>query len=441
MRYLTTRLILGLLLCTQLPVSVFADEVNQAVTESWVKQLIAGTRSERVAAQRELLTAGPGVLEWLPPLDSIHDIAAREQLRRIRIELERRSAKESVQASLLTLSAEMTLADAFRAVREQSKNRFAWKALPADVLSQSIATDINSVPFWQVMTTLADRFEFHWQRPESGSELQLVDGMRQHIAKTQVLESVLLSVEPIKTRPIGTDNLTRLVRVRCRLEVEPRLRPLFLAMTGRDVVLKDSTGKELPAFNPDAQYELALGDAGEVAFDVDFLATDAEIDVHDCLFQGQLTLTIAAGTEEIRFRDLSKSQGASRRRGGVTVTLRDVTTAKFQDTPLWKTRLAVAYETGGPAFESHRTWIFHNQAYLEGPNGVRQKRDAGFSTELTTDGGVILEYSFHDPPFEIARTDFVYVAPTLITTLPIEFRMPKVPGPPSKDTPQTESHD
>ena len=51
-------------------------------------------------------------------------------------------------------------------------------------------------------------------------------------------------------------------------------------------------------------------------------------------------------------------------------------------------QIAVSYETGGPAFESHRTWIYHNRVYLETKTGTRIERSKSFTTELQADGGV-----------------------------------------------------
>ena len=429
MRILTLGFVYGLSLLCCLDEVVSAEEVNQQTVEKWLDQLSTGTRSERANAQRELLEAGPRVLEWFPAIESVRDVAAREQLRRIRIELERRSAKESVQASLLTLSGEMPLRDALREIADQSGNALQFGDLSPQRLAEVVSTDFQSVPFWQVMTSLAERAEFHWKRAKFERELVLIDGAGESAVASQVLGSVLFQVISIKTRPIGTDGKRHLFRMRCRLAVEPRLRPLFLSVSARNLKLRDAAGTRLRPYNPDAQYELTLGESGEVAFDVDFVSEDTNVDWHECDFQGRLDLTVAAGTETIRFRNLARSTGASRRRGGVIVTLREISRSQTGNDRILKTRLAVAYETGGPAFESHRTWIYHNQAFLEGPNGERQQRDAGFSTELATDGGAILEYSFRNPPFPPDETDFLYVAPTLITELPIEFHFPRLLDP------------
>ena len=66
-----------------------------------------------------------------------------------------------------------------------------------------------------------------------------------------------------------------------------------------------------------------------------------------CDIRGKVSLQTAAGSERITFTKLSKARGAARRRGGVTVTLRDV---RFRETAPGvhsaRVRVAVTYATG-----------------------------------------------------------------------------------------------
>ena len=50
--------------------------------------------------------------------------------------------------------------------------------------------------------------------------------------------------------------------------------------------------------------------------------------------------------------------------------------------------MSIAYDAGGPEFESHRTWIYHNEVYLEAPDGQRFPVNDGFDTTAQADGGV-----------------------------------------------------
>ena len=87
----------------------------------------------------------------------------------------------------------------------------------------------------------------------------------------------------------------------------------------------------------------------------------------------------------------------------------------------------VAYDTGGPAFESHRSWMLYNEVYLEDERGRRVPLNGGYQTTLQADGAVRIEYRFVDLPEPLPRYAFVYVAPTLIVEAPLEFAIESVP--------------
>lgn len=142
--------------------------------------------------------------------------------------------------------------------------------------------------------------------------------------------------------------------------------------------------------------------------------------------------TTAAGHESIRFTDLEKLRSArggsiARRRGGVTVTLQHMrltpTSPRKQEARI---QVAVTYDSGGPAFESHRSWILHNEVYLENSDGTRTPLNGGSDTTQQGDGSVGIEYRFVDLPDPLPGYAFVYVAPTLIVDVPIEFEIQSV---------------
>ena len=87
----------------------------------------------------------------------------------------------------------------------------------------------------------------------------------------------------------------------------------------------------------------------------------------------------------------------------------------------------MTYDTGGPAFESHRSWILHNEVYLEDPAGKRVPLNGGSETTQQGDGSLGIEYRFVDLPDPLPEYTFVYVAPTLIVDVPIEFEIQSVP--------------
>jgi len=92
-----------------------------------------------------------------------------------------------------------------------------------------------------------------------------------------------------------------------------------------------------------------------------------------------------------------------------------------------KIEISLVYDHGGPAFESYRTWMYHNEAYLETKNGRRLNPQPIISTRRQGDGSMAVEYNFADVQGTPRDDRFIYVAPTLITSVPVEFRFPRIP--------------
>jgi hypothetical protein len=86
----------------------------------------------------------------------------------------------------------------------------------------------------------------------------------------------------------------------------------------------------------------------------------------------------------------------------------------------------VAYDTGGPAFESHRNWIYQNRAWLQAADGRRMEPRPDVTTRREADGAVTLVYDFEGLQHEPGEYRFAYVAPTLLVNAPVEMDLAKV---------------
>src|SRR5262249_21742223 len=159
-------------------------------------------------------------------------------------------------------------------------------------------------------------------------------------------------------RPLIGQADRQLLRVRTSLAVEPRLRPLFAHYAARDIRAVCDDGTTLNSFTPEAKYETPMG-AGTswVDFTFDFVVPANDLP-KPIRLSGMFKLLTAAGSEEFSFGDLDKAKGVARRRGGVTVTLKEAAFLPDGDTERARVKMSVVYDSGGPAFESHRSWIF-----------------------------------------------------------------------------------
>jgi hypothetical protein len=235
---------------------------------------------------------------------------------------------------------------------------------------------------------------------------------------------------------VAIDPLTRrrgTLRAALRIVAEPRLRPLFVRIADADFAAT-AGDRSLALFSPQSVTELPLADRGPARFAVLFREPDGE-PVTSLTIRGRATVHVAAAPTEIRFNDLSGNRSAYVRHGGVGVTLKRARIEREPDGKRALTvQLAVTYDGGGPEFESHRTWIYHNDVRLERADGVRLLPDAGFEALRQADGGVEVQYRFSNVPDATLRDwRLVYVAPMLLADVPLEFTFRDAPVDPASD--------
>ena len=399
-----------------------ADD-KSAQVKALIHDLDAERRALRLKAERELLDLGPEILPLLPAPELLTSPAVKNAVARIRAALERRKALESVLPSRVTIQGERPLSKLLEDFSKQTGNGLNHEALDQSLLTRSVAVDFQNVPFWKALDELAARSGFQYQFDAGSAMLNLVarpaGGVRSELAVAYA-GPFRLAVETANLGKIFGDTQQQL-RLQLNLASEPRLRPLFLKYAAADVAARTAAGKSLPSRNPEARYDLPLAEGGRyLRLSSDFLVPPPA-DFTLVNVRGKFLIQIAAGSEHIRFTDLPRAAGVARRRGGVTVTLQRVVSKKTAETQDVTLRVNVAYDNGGPAFESHRSWIFHNEVSLEDSDGRHFTPDGGYDTALQGDGVVSLEYRFQKIPGRLNDYNFVYVAPTLIVDLPLEF--------------------
>lgn len=404
-----------------------AEQLRQTV-EELVRELDAPTRARREAALARLKELGPQVLPILPAPDLL-SAAAADAVKQLRGELERQKARTSIQASKVTLQGTRSLGEWIRELSKQSRNALDGSAIPPAMVNKAVKLDLNGVEFWKAWDRLGEA---------AGVSLSLTSGAKVQASETPVANAVVttsgafrVSADPAGMREIFGTTEKRLLRVPLKIQPEPRLRPLFLHYSAAEITAEVPRGASLPSLSPEAKYEVPLVEGGqEVSLSLDFVTPPTapkEVSV-----QGKVWFTTAADQEPIRFNGLKtlrpgRGREVVRRRGGVSVALRKVALPAASGDRELHVEVTVTYDTGGPAFESHRTWIMHNSVYLEAPNGTRFALNGGTDTRLQTDGAVGIEYRFVDLPDPLPNYSFVYVAPTLIIDAPVEFRLNSIP--------------
>jgi hypothetical protein len=218
------------------------------------------------------------------------------------------------------------------------------------------------------------------------------------------------------------------LRVTTIWQAEPRLRPLFLRVKPAD--WHGTVGETTVApWNPEAEYELPFADATrQLSWPLDLVWPPPK-DQKKWSLHGRATVHLAAMAETITFDSVALRPNVQRRRGGVAVRIRKVDFRSEENDRLDATiRIHVSYDAGGPAFESHRSWIFYQGASLLGPKGERIAF-TDYEATQEADGAIGAEYRFHKLPGHSSDYRFAYEAPTLFLDVPLDVTFRDLPVP------------
>lgn len=397
--------------------------------ELLLKQLDSQMLSDRVQAERSLLDLGPGTLTYLPPPELTTSVSVREAVKRIRVQLERRAARDSALASVVRLSGEFPVTELLKQITTQTHNRVELGAGLQERANETLRVEYDNRPFWECLDDICRRFKLSATFDAQQNDLRLGTPAPKAPPELAVQRTgpFRLVIHAADVRPIVGNETQRLLRITGKVSLEPRLRPLFLHFVTRDMSATASDGLKLEPWNPSASYEHPVGDAGrEVPVQFDFLIPRGEGGTTVSV-RGRLSVQLAAGTERIVFDRTSQAAGTARRRGGVTVRLRDVMFDTPQGDQLQaQIKVTVSYDAGGPAFESHRTWMFHNAVYMENESH-RRFAFTDYDTLLQSNGAVGVDYRWDKLPGPATQYQFVYEAPTLILDLPLEIHLDAIP--------------
>lgn len=450
--WVVTRLVIGLASLAVCQGLLLADQlVDESAVRRWVARLDADRKADRERAKDELLKLGPPALKWLPEPESLGSRATIEAVKKIRAILERQKAEESVSAARLTGTDSQSVGEILQRLTKETGNVVTIDDLSKELLSKSVELPERPT-FWNVIEAASRQQELSWAFVGSPARLRLFpmtaatkdESPRAVLAATQS-KAFRIALRSIRERTIVGENSGPLLRLELEVMSEPRLRPLFLKCSVADVSVSGTrNGKKdeqhWQPFSPDAKLELTFGQGHrQLSLPLDFRKPEGNWS--SLSVTGKLSVETAAGEESLEFPAGAESRGVSRRHGGVTVkVLRWETISPTKDHGLEVTAL-VTYDTGGPAFESHRSWMLFNVAGLvragmlptEKGNVGTTTNDVGLlkpthtESDVQPDGSIAVTYRFEKLPLPDSEYRFRYVAPTLILDVPLEFELRDVP--------------
>jgi hypothetical protein len=198
---------------------------------------------------------------------------------------------------------------------------------------------------------------------------------------------------------------------------EPRLSPISLQQRMADVSAVDDSGNPVPVGTEEAELEIPVEPeamAKEVRIPLGLPPREVK---QIARLAGTFTALVPGKVETFRFKDLEKAKDVRQRVAGVTVTLEGTR----KNNKIWEVRMRVSFDEASGALQSHRNWIFENEAFLEDPDG-RQVVHGTFETTRQTKNEVGVAYLFR-PEGPLADYTFVYKTATAILSTQFKYEM------------------
>ena len=417
-------LILGSLLAGQTDSP--ADQDMKTDVRRLVRQLDAAELAQREAAEADLLKAGPAVLDLLPQPTDRMSAEVRQRLDRVRQKLQQQAAEAAAKPSLITLHADaMPLANVLAELSRQSGNAIIdsrEKAADPNAKSPAITVDFEKTPFWPALDQVLDQAGltiYPFAENEKPAITLVPTSKKKPLAARsgRICYSGPFRFEASSVtarRDLQKGNGSLMLSVETLWE--PRLRIIGLSQRLADVTATDEKGRVLPVANAQAQLEIPTSNAAS-AVKIDFPFQLPSRDVRRIAsLKGKIQAMIPGRIETFRFDKLAGAKNVEKRIAGVTVTLEQVE----KNNDVWEVRMRARFDDAGDALASHRTWIFNNEAYLEGPDG---KPIAYDTYETTRQGknevGIAYVFSTEEP---LDKLTFVYKTPGTIINSSFRLR-------------------
>jgi hypothetical protein len=394
-----------------------------------LRQLNAVQKNDRDAAQQRLTAMGPPVLDLLPPPNEKVPPEERQRVEQIRQAIQRAMAKAAVQASTVTLHADaMPLSQVLAAMQKQTGNKIVGPQDPAGagMPDPPLKVDLEKTPFWQALDQVLDRaglsaYPFGEQKAIVLQPRLPGQALRSTVASYRGpfrFEAVQVEAKRDLRNPVN-----KALAVTIEAAWEPRLAPIVLEEPLKKVVALDDAGRPMPVVGAEAKPEVDVTPESMAKLLTVPLALPPRDVRRISRLAGTIEAILPGRVETFRFKSLEKAKDVEQRMADVTVVLDEVR----KNNQNWELRIRVRFDDAGESLQSHRNWIFENEAFLEGPDGKPVAYSA-YETTMQSQREVGVAYLFNiDGPLN-AYT-FIYKTPGMILNADLDYELKEIPLP------------
>ncbi len=388
-----------------------------------VAQLDAPAKADRDEAERQLLALGSAVLDSLPEPDDRMPAETRLRLTRIRSQLERARADASVEASNVTLTGDkLPLNEVLAAIEKQTGNQVLdfRPQFGEQAQNRPISVKFQNTPFWLALDEVLDQAGLTIYNFAGEDGLSIVGRSPSQLPRAQRADySGAFRIEGTEFTAHRDlrDPASHTLELSIEAAWEPRLRPIVILQSANQITARDDQGRSLALSSKNEQLEINVTPSTHsVELPIHFSLPDRSVKRIGQL-RGKLVALLPGRAEDFRFDNLERAKRVEQHRAGVTVMLDEA----WKNNSVWELRVRVVFDKAGGALESHRTWVFNNEAWLETPTKEKLPY-AGLETTRQGENEVGVSYLFSVPE-GLAGHTFVYRTPVSISTVQIDYEL------------------
>jgi hypothetical protein len=394
----------------------------RGTVQGLVDQLDDPTLAKRQAAEQALVALGPDALPLLPAITRRTSAEAKSRLVRIREALEKASAERAARASLVTLRGEMPLSQALAELQKQTGNKivdFRGK-FGQQQTDPPVKADFDKTPFWAALDRLLDQagLTLYSYAGQEGCVAFVARENADRERTRRACYSGLFRFEGV--RLVATRDLRnpsqRALHLTMEVTWEPRVAPIVLQVPLAEMRATDEAGKPLPVEGRESNLEVPVENSIPAAELQVPLTLPPRSVARIASLTGKLSALVPGQIETFEFGDLENPKGTQQQKAGVTATLETVR----KNGDVYEVRLRVKFDQAENALESHRNWVYRNEAYLLDAAGKRAD-NAGLQATRQDENEVGVAYLFDVESLKGCK--FVYKTPALIVKLPVTYEL------------------
>ncbi|MFK7766602.1 MAG: hypothetical protein AB8B55_05225 [Mariniblastus sp.] len=399
---------------------------------------------KRDAAEKELIELGVRVLDYLEPTTDKTTSDATARISRIRLALEKIAVASVTEASKIKLVGKMTVGEALKRIRKQSKNDVAMPEETPDIFAvREIELKLDGVPFWVALNDVMRKSDLVVDLYGGGPGiLRLVptDEARMRAADPAAAEADKAKKDK-KTGPprnvSGIFDLTvtqvnasrnlanpelNYCNIRIKVRWEPRVTPISIDLPSTSIKAIDEFDSEIEITNRDAVLSGTVQpEIPELEFSIPIGLVDRQIESIASL-DATIDAVLPGRMETFRFKKLGRlSPGANQTKAGATVTFEGI--AKNED--LYGVTVGLSFDEEHNALESHQSWVYRNPVFMENKEGERFEV-LTYHAVRQRDNEIAIEYFFEHDPKDMTLN---YKTPAAIVEVPVKVSLKDIPLP------------